>query len=1270
MPKSREQAAIPLSSGSDLDALFAALRARGIRVGVEEELRARHVLAHAAAAGAADWELLIACIVVKSAAQERDFADVLSTWAQRGPRSTERSRQNGDASTIGQGADAPLAGGAVSVSRRRFSRAAWGIAVGAVLFGAVVVEAALWRTPSIADKHGGRDVEPEQSGATDAGPDAESESPSDAACPSTDGSSWRAAEHLMSDGGPPRAAPARPSRRAWPVKPAAAPVFRAVTAPWPERYETWVANLEPLHASPDIQPLRMASRSWWSACWYAGLAAWAFATAFGIVLVHRKRAWLPGAATAPSRPGLLWVAPAPPVSARGRAARLLDPADREALVWGIGRFVSEVRTCHLDVAASVAATAASAGLPALRFLRARHDFEVWLWIDQSVGAVRAGAERSLERIADEVTCALAESGLTAERAFFYGIPDELWTADGRRFAPLEVDERRNAALVAVLTDGRILADRMSNESQRSRVKVLLRMLSCFPQLAFVDFGGGHHGLRALVAPHDIPVIAPQNLAAFLGGSVSPSAARSKSTAVASPHDVELSGDDLAWAACLALAPCPIEEDVAFALREAMGLAASPWILDTLRARVQSHGGWLDWEQDERIRRAPIGSRGGTARRRSDRVAYLQWLQHVSTKDGGVESGSLLERALAFWKKQLDDEERRRSERDALEPWRETPAAQRLMFDRAWLDLWTAPTAKGDPFKAIETLYSLHGDDRTAGPLRPLVRERLRKMRTTDCPHVDEAIAVPWSLNDRTDRERLMLQQMEFGADHCGVMEPVSLRLPRRLRAIVACVVALGVLEGALSVMSAWGRSASIALDPGSLPPGAWARATLLDRGSALLDVGHPRCWQSPQVVRTGTRVRWERATRPCREKLDGVGEVWRCGTLTDPVRSPGSPDRPTEAVLVDASTDDPDAQDFAAGLLDSGSFDRVIWTTSQPVHGASTGDSVATSRSVLWASPGGSVATSRSAPWASAANRWVGPGRVELRVDARLHESNASRVASAHATGAPRITAESWVYLLGALGFEGIRSASQAWPEAQLEGEGAADVRVRGSGGGGLDMVWVRGGEFVMGSEQTDPEAYENEKPAHRVRVTGFWIGKREVSNREYRAFDPGKEGVDHLPVLQVSWNEAKAFCEGRRLRLPTEAEWEFAARGAASWKYPWGNDPPDENRAVFHPVSSFGMASVESYYEGAGPFGTLHQVGNAWEWVADCYDMQAYEKHTAHGAIVVNPFHDCPLGSSRVLRGGSFLNIARNIRSAVRLGDNPGTRDWLSGFRCARGPK
>ena len=229
-----------------------------------------------------------------------------------------------------------------------------------------------------------------------------------------------------------------------------------------------------------------------------------------------------------------------------------------------------------------------------------------------------------------------------------------------------------------------------------------------------------------------------------------------------------------------------------------------------------------------------------------------------------------------------------------------------------------------------------------------------------------------------------------------------------------------------------------------------------------------------------------------------------------------------------------------------------------------------------------------------------------------------------------------------------------------------------------MRFVNVCGGRFLMGAGEGDGD----EKPKLLVQSSEFWIGEREVSNAEYRLWQPNHELAKpaDLPVVNVSWEDARAFCRWlgdsemtADYDLPTEAQWEYAARGSDGRRYPWGDPEPTVELAVFGRRFSDSPELVDSFHLGVGPFGTLHQAGNVWEWVLDCYDEEAYEKR--RGELPVDPVLTCdetPILPDetpipRVLRGGSFMREPRDLRSTYRDWSVPMRRSTAIGFRCIR---
>ena len=234
------------------------------------------------------------------------------------------------------------------------------------------------------------------------------------------------------------------------------------------------------------------------------------------------------------------------------------------------------------------------------------------------------------------------------------------------------------------------------------------------------------------------------------------------------------------------------------------------------------------------------------------------------------------------------------------------------------------------------------------------------------------------------------------------------------------------------------------------------------------------------------------------------------------------------------------------------------------------------------------------------------------------------------------------------------------------------------------EMVRIEGGRFWMGSDRSvDSAAGSNEQPRHEVSVGPFYIGKHEVTFEEYDAFvrstgarEPDDKGYrrGRRPVVDVSWEDAIAYAKwlsektGKRYRLPTEAEWEYAARAGTETVYWWGNDIQQDgkvwancNRCGKHEWSKR-PAPVGSFKPNA--LGVHDTAGNVWEWVQDCMHS-SYEGAPDDGSVwEASEGVDC---TNRVFRGGSWFDGPRELRAARRAANRPGTRALVLGFRLAR---
>ncbi|MBH0208944.1 MAG: hypothetical protein A4C66_08995 [Nitrospira sp. HN-bin3] len=229
----------------------------------------------------------------------------------------------------------------------------------------------------------------------------------------------------------------------------------------------------------------------------------------------------------------------------------------------------------------------------------------------------------------------------------------------------------------------------------------------------------------------------------------------------------------------------------------------------------------------------------------------------------------------------------------------------------------------------------------------------------------------------------------------------------------------------------------------------------------------------------------------------------------------------------------------------------------------------------------------------------------------------------------------------------------------------------------GAPMMLVPAGEFIMGSDRGD----EDESPVHRVYLNAFYIDKFEVTNARFAkyveaiqseppwGFSDKDTPVVHAdrPVRWVSWMDAMGYCLWVGKRLPTEAEWEKAARGTDERVYPWGNDPPTPVHAVYG-LKEGGAETVSvigSHHMGQSPYGVQDLAGNLYEWVMDWYAEDFYSSFINGPAV--NP-RGPGEGTAKVQRGGSYINTPYRLRSSFRTKGDPTEQDPNVGFRCAQG--
>jgi formylglycine-generating enzyme required for sulfatase activity len=224
-------------------------------------------------------------------------------------------------------------------------------------------------------------------------------------------------------------------------------------------------------------------------------------------------------------------------------------------------------------------------------------------------------------------------------------------------------------------------------------------------------------------------------------------------------------------------------------------------------------------------------------------------------------------------------------------------------------------------------------------------------------------------------------------------------------------------------------------------------------------------------------------------------------------------------------------------------------------------------------------------------------------------------------------------------------------------------------------MVRIPAGTFTMGASERTPNRFDNERPAHSITLLGFWMGVAPVTQAQYQAFLTAEsqtpltcslhaEMSSHFtgpdrPAVCVTWEQASGFCRWAGLVLPTEAQWEYACRGATNTLYWSGDTEEDLARVGWYGSNSLSGAQPVGR-KPANPYGLCDMHGNVWEWCQDWYDERAYDKPLRPG----DGLREVPPGSSHVIRGGAWCYSARVAAASTRTYNGLPEAPFI-GFRC-----
>jgi formylglycine-generating enzyme required for sulfatase activity len=251
------------------------------------------------------------------------------------------------------------------------------------------------------------------------------------------------------------------------------------------------------------------------------------------------------------------------------------------------------------------------------------------------------------------------------------------------------------------------------------------------------------------------------------------------------------------------------------------------------------------------------------------------------------------------------------------------------------------------------------------------------------------------------------------------------------------------------------------------------------------------------------------------------------------------------------------------------------------------------------------------------------------------------------------------------------RSAAEAWKDWTTRVDGDGSPLLLGGTGGcqpwewtdeahGITWVELCGGSFTMGSPASEP-GHGNDERQHQVTLSRFAIARTETTNSQYQRVHADHQAKDDLPVASVDWQQALDFCRAVGGDLPTEAQWEYAARAGTTTAWSFGDDEAALGEHAWYDKNADGKPHPVAQKQ-PNPWGLYDMHGNLWEWVADRYGSYPEGAQTDPAGP-----QD---GVYRVLRGGSFGDWAVVTRSASRIRGDPEDRNVNDGFRCARAPR
>ncbi len=925
---------------------------------------------------------------------------------------------------------------------------------------------------------------------------------------------------------------------------------------------------------------------------------------------------------------------------------LLSSKDRREMSWGISHYLSDQTLNKLDIPKSVSASAKTA-LPSLHFKSAQRQREVWLWQDKS------SDNQNLSKLAAEITRTLQAVNIHLKIAYFHALPNKVISDHGEVIRSNHYENPDNQPLVVILSDYANLSRAGILESEQ--LKQTLQQLSHWQNLCMVDCSL-HTGLLCrLLKPYSLDCIQPQDVASWL----------SQQGGVVNISQSECQLDDLHhWAIACALPERPLMESEIRALHEALALNCG-WQYHQLTRYAQQSAHGLDFSQS--------------------RPQLLDEFSLLAKAKQNQADNPFINKAITFWLARNREIDSLLSKQETPDkPWKESNRQQRLKLDSALLQLWLSDKIE----QAANTLYDLHQNKQEKYKLKQLVEAKLSHYccqgYCQDQNTTTQAITLPHQWKALTPQTRHQLKAAGLG----GKPQETNISWNKTSSLILSALLGLGLISAYKSYEAIkpllMPEKPQLKQVSNSAKPDT--KQIIIQQGKTSFFIGDRKGIgdgdgdgsSNTKLFVTADQLKdnqtlwliWHKINAQAAQiKLKEYNniEIWRLGENPKP---PQNNQALTIAVIANKNKQKK-VYKLAAKLLDSGTADQVIISKKtkdwQRYLQANSAFYANKKLKTQWIFINTDYNASNNATKDFSADQpavWFKKEPAKL-----LNELNQNKQYSADELGGIQLGKNTNISLWG-LKKEKTNNLNKL---ELLKGKSQ------------ITLIRIPRGSFQMGGHTYDPFT-EDEKPVHQVSIDyDFYMSQNEITFNQYNAYvkatiikEPDDEdwGRENRPAINVSWDDAQGFIKWlnakteQSCRLPSEAEWEYAARAGSSTVYPWGNKA-DHNKANYGKDECCeGLAKDKDQWVNTAPvgsfpandFGLNDMHGNVWEWVQDCYKNN-YANVPTNGSAYEEAKCD-----SRVLRGGSWLNSPNGLRSAVRYYNDPGDRDIDVGFRifCA----